>query len=157
MKRINCFLKSNSINTDLVILNNCTSSTNTPFINIRNSRFAWQIPQDGNADAFVLGIDSLNIDKPCVCAIVGEMGSGKSSLLSVLSNQLVRIKVSEEKEGQTEFNVQGRISYAPQGCWIQSASIRDNILFGSTYDARKYGHVVRACALAEDLQQFTGK
>ena len=40
---------------------------------------------------------------------------------------------------------------ATQDPWIQIATIRDNILFGKTFDAQLYQEVLEACALDEDL------
>lgn len=40
---------------------------------------------------------------------------------------------------------------ATQEPWIQFATIRDNILFGKTFDAQLYKEVLEACALNDDL------
>ena len=65
--------------------------------------------------------------------------------------------------------VEGSISYVAQQAWIQNMTVgpliiiivininhlhqvRDNILFGSEYNAEKYKTVVEACALAADLK-----
>lgn len=47
------------------------------------------------------------------------------------------------------------MAYVSQQAWIQNASVRDNILFGSTYDATKYSKVIEACALTPDLATLT--
>lgn len=44
---------------------------------------------------------------------------------------------------------------ATQEPWIQCATIRDNILFGKTFDARLYTEVLEACALNDDLSVST--
>lgn len=38
------------------------------------------------------------------------------------------------------FNLprQGGVAYAAQESWVQNATIRDNILFGSPYDEERY-------------------
>lgn len=41
---------------------------------------------------------------------------------------------------------------ATQEPWIQFATIRDNILFGKTFDAQLYKEVLEACALGDDLR-----
>ena len=65
--------------------------------------------------------------------------------------------------------VEGNISYVAQQAWIQNMTVgpliiiivininhlhqvRENILFGSEYNAEKYKTVVEACALAADLK-----
>lgn len=49
------------------------------------------------------------------------------------------------------MQVNGSLSYAPQVPWIQQATVRENILFGSTYDEQRYNEVLRCCALDSDL------
>lgn len=46
------------------------------------------------------------------------------------------------------------VAYAAQESWVQNATIRDNILFGSEYDAVRYEKVIRQCALEKDLELF---
>merc|ERR1712129_226269 len=48
--------------------------------------------------------------------------------------------------------VEGRVAYVAQQAWIQNMTVRDNILFGSEYNAAKYQQVVEACALLSDLE-----
>lgn len=48
----------------------------------------------------------------------------------------------------------GTVSYASQEAWLFSGTVRNNVLFGQTYDKEKYNAVVRACALVKDYQQF---
>jgi hypothetical protein len=47
--------------------------------------------------------------------------------------------------------VGGSVSYCPQRAWIQNATVRDNILFGSPFDQERYERVIHACALEHDL------
>uniref|UniRef100_A0A8C2Q9N4 Cystic fibrosis transmembrane conductance regulator n=1 Tax=Cyprinus carpio TaxID=7962 RepID=A0A8C2Q9N4_CYPCA len=51
----------------------------------------------------------------------------------------------------------GRISYSSQTAWIMPGTIRDNILFGLTYDEYRYKSVVKACQLEEDLAALPEK
>ena len=43
--------------------------------------------------------------------------------------------------------VAGRVSYCEQRPWIQSATLRENILFGQQLDLPRYAAVLSACAL----------
>ena len=36
--------------------------------------------------------------------------------------------------------------------WIQNATVRDNVLFGKSFDEERYNRVLDACALRPDLQ-----
>lgn len=41
--------------------------------------------------------------------------------------------------------------------WLQNATLRDNILFGSAYRSRRYRNVLRACALQPDVDILPGR
>jgi len=49
------------------------------------------------------------------------------------------------------LSTQGSVAYVAQQAWIQNASVRDNILFGRTYDETRYNAVLDACSLRPDL------
>uniref|UniRef100_A0A8C1FVX5 Cystic fibrosis transmembrane conductance regulator n=1 Tax=Cyprinus carpio TaxID=7962 RepID=A0A8C1FVX5_CYPCA len=86
---------------------------------------------------------SLNLKKGEMLAVNGSMGSGKSSLLMTILGELV------PSSGKIRHS--GRISYSSQTAWIMPGTIRDNILFGLTYDEYRYKSVVKACQLEEVL------
>jgi ABC-type transport system involved in cytochrome bd biosynthesis fused ATPase/permease subunit len=46
------------------------------------------------------------------------------------------------------------LSYAAQSPWLQHLSIKDNILFGSPLDEKRYEQVIDCCALKPDLEIF---
>jgi len=53
-------------------------------------------------------------------------------------------------------NIRGSVAYVPQTSWIQNCSIRQNILFGSTFDRKKYEKVLFSCDLKPDLKILNG-
>ncbi|XP_044525283.1 ATP-binding cassette sub-family C member 4 [Gracilinanus agilis] len=77
-------------------------------------------------------------------AVVGPVGSGKSSLLCAVLGELPR------HEGLV--TVKGRIAYVSQQPWVFSGTVRSNILFGKTYEKERYDKVIKACALKKDLK-----
>ncbi|ORX52502.1 hypothetical protein BCR36DRAFT_324258 [Piromyces finnis] len=89
---------------------------------------------------------NLSIPKKSLTAIVGAVGSGKSSLVNAL--------IGEMKSESGEIVFGGTIGYCPQQAWIQNATVRDNILFGKEYDHSKYMEAVKSCALTHDLKIF---
>ena len=50
------------------------------------------------------------------------------------------------------MRTRGSISYAPQVPWIQQATLRENILFGSKFQKARYDAVLRCCALEKDIE-----
>ncbi|KFM06516.1 Canalicular multispecific organic anion transporter 1, partial [Aptenodytes forsteri] len=101
--------------------------------------FAWE--QDGNA---AIRDVTLDIAPGSLVAVVGAVGSGKSSLVSAMLGEMENIK--------GHINIQGSLAYVPQQAWIQNATLKDNILFGSELDEPRYQQVIKACALLPDLE-----
>ncbi|KLP04499.1 bile acid transporter [Fusarium fujikuroi] len=77
----------------------------------------------------------------------GKVGSGKSSLLLAILNEL------EHKSGHFS-RADEPISYAQQLPWLQNKSIRDNITFHESFDSSRYREVISACALIPDFATF---
>jgi ATP-binding cassette subfamily C (CFTR/MRP) protein 1 len=76
-------------------------------------------------------------------AVVGPVGSGKSSFCNAILGELTQTKGSVQ--------VNGSIAYVAQTPWILHASVRDNILFGEDFDDARYRRVVEVCQLTHDL------
>ncbi|CAH1105114.1 unnamed protein product [Psylliodes chrysocephalus] len=89
---------------------------------------------------------SLTILPGTLCAIVGPVGAGKSSLLQLLLGEL------PSKSGKTQIG--GEISYCSQEPWLFQSTVRNNILFGRKYEKYFYEKVVKVCALERDFEQF---
>uniref|UniRef100_A0A8C9FEP8 MRP2 protein n=1 Tax=Pavo cristatus TaxID=9049 RepID=A0A8C9FEP8_PAVCR len=89
-------------------------------------------------------IVTLDIKPGSLVAVVGAVGSGKSSLISAMLGEMENIK--------GHINIQGSLAYVPQQAWIQNATLKDNILFGSELDEARYQKVIKACALLPDLE-----
>ncbi|XP_063236010.1 ATP-binding cassette sub-family C member 4-like isoform X2 [Bacillus rossius redtenbacheri] len=86
----------------------------------------------------------LNVKPGKLCAIIGPVGSGKSSLLLSILGELPLLRGSVAADDS--------LSYASQQPWLFVGSVRQNILFGEAFDKRRYEQVVRACALLRDLE-----
>lgn len=89
---------------------------------------------------------SLEVKSRSLCAVVGPVASGKSSLLHLLLGELPlgagRLSLFTGENNQTQITHRDiRISYCSQDPWLFSASIRDNILFGQPFDAKRYKEV----------------
>uniref|UniRef100_A0AAQ4P7R6 Multidrug resistance-associated protein 1 n=1 Tax=Gasterosteus aculeatus aculeatus TaxID=481459 RepID=A0AAQ4P7R6_GASAC len=93
---------------------------------------------------FSICVCRLNVCIPegSLVAVVGHVGSGKSSLLSALLGEMDKL----------EGSVAGSVAYVPQQAWIQNATLRENIMFGQESREAWYQRVVEACALQPDLE-----
>jgi ABC-type multidrug transport system fused ATPase/permease subunit len=83
-----------------------------------------------------------------LCVAVGKVGSGKSSLLQAI--------LLEMPKRAGHVSLEGSVAYCAQQPWIQNATIRDNILFGSPMDEALYDQVIEMCALGPDCQTLPG-
>ncbi|KAJ1887854.1 ATP-binding cassette glutathione S-conjugate transporter ycf1, partial [Coemansia sp. IMI 209127] len=99
-------------------------------------------------DESVLEDISFTADDGELVAVVGKTGSGKSSLLLSVCGEIEMTKGSGA--------VFGSIALMEQTPWIMNDTVRKNILFGRDYDEAHYNRVVDACALAEDISNWTG-
>ena len=76
---------------------------------------------------------SCKVRKGSLVAVVGMVGSGKSSLLSAILGNMRRCSGT--------VCVEGSVAYVPQQAWIQNLTVKDNILFGSEYEDDFYSKV----------------
>ncbi|KAL6604391.1 hypothetical protein LY90DRAFT_663298 [Neocallimastix californiae] len=97
-------------------------------------------------ESFKLYDINIKIKKNSLTAIVGAVGSGKSSLINAIIGEMKR------EEGKIVHG--GSFSYCSQQAWIQNATVRDNILFGKEYNEERYKRVIDLCALTHDLEIF---
>ncbi|MEQ2257992.1 hypothetical protein XENORESO_000217, partial [Xenotaenia resolanae] len=134
-KRLEKFLGGDDLDSDIV---HHDTSFNTA-VSISNGSFAWE--KDSQP---LLKNVSLDIKAGRLVAVVGAVGSGKSSLMSALLGEMYSPKGF--------VNIQGSLAFVPQQAWIQNATLRDNILFGSPYEDRRFQDVIEACALGPDLK-----
>jgi ATP-binding cassette subfamily C (CFTR/MRP) protein 1 len=137
VKRINKFLNAEEIDASSV-----TKNPSENALSIANGTFSW------GSDSATLKNINLKVKKGNLTAVVGPVGSGKTSLVSALLGEMEKVNGSA--------NVDGSIAYVPQQPWIQNATLQDNITFGSTLNKEWYNKVIDACALRADLAMLPG-
>ena len=102
--------------------------------------------QQNNRDNPILHGVELHAASTSLTVITGPVGSGKSTLLSAIAGEV------SQTSGTISY--QSSLVYLPQMPWVFSGTVRENILFGESYDQERYTRVIEACALTEDIQQF---
>lgn len=89
---------------------------------------------------------NLTVGRKELVAVIGGVGSGKSSLLAALAGDM--------RKTHGAVTIGASRAFCPQYAWIQNATVRDNIIFGKEYKHSWYNKVVDACALRPDLEML---
>ncbi|XP_054158180.1 ATP-binding cassette sub-family C member 4-like [Oppia nitens] len=79
-------------------------------------------------------------------AVIGPVGSGKSSFLMSLLNE---IQITSGR-----VSVKGSVAYASQESWIFNSTVQQNITFGKPYEIKRFKEVISVCAMNRDLKMF---
>ncbi|WZZ60227.1 hypothetical protein YC2023_060334 [Brassica napus] len=111
-------------------------------VEVRDGSFSW----DDEDNVPALKDINFKVNKGELTAIVGTVGSGKSSLLASVLGEMHRIT------GQVI--VCGSTGYVAQTSWIQNGTVLDSILFGLPMDREKYNEVLNVCCLEKDLEMM---
>ncbi|XP_064596836.1 multidrug resistance-associated protein 1-like [Liolophura sinensis] len=140
LRRITKFLCHEDLDLDAVQ----KSSLEDDAVVIENGTFSW----DHTMGACLKGIN-VHIEEGGLVAVVGQVGAGKSSLLSAMLGEMNKVS--------GRINVKGKFAYVPQQAWIQNATVQDNILFGAELRPGVYRQIIEACALGPDLDILPAK
>ncbi|KAJ8315796.1 hypothetical protein KUTeg_007946 [Tegillarca granosa] len=119
LNRINRFLNHDDLDP-----NNVTTGA----IEIKNGTFLWD-PEIGPCLSDV----NLVIPDGQLVAVVGQVGAGKSSLISAILGETVKVN--------------GKVN-------VKNATVKDNVLFGNEFNRTTYSKVLEACALNTDLDML---
>uniref|UniRef100_A0A3Q3W108 ABC-type glutathione-S-conjugate transporter n=1 Tax=Mola mola TaxID=94237 RepID=A0A3Q3W108_MOLML len=136
LRRLGKYLCSEELKVDNV--SKAPLSSDGDDVVIKNGTFSWSA--EGPP---CLKRINVHIPQGSLVAVVGHVGSGKSSLLSAMLGE------TEKRSGRV--TVKGSVAYVPQQAWIQNATVEDNIIFGREKLKTWYHRVLEACALLPDL------
>jgi ABC-type multidrug transport system fused ATPase/permease subunit len=118
-----------------------------PAISIKNGYFSWE----SQAERPTLSNVNLDVPVGSLVAIVGSTGEGKTSLISAMLGEIPPVSGSD-----TSVVLRGSVAYVPQVSWIFNATVRDNILFGSPFQAPRYEKAIDVTSLRHDLDLLPG-
>ncbi|XWS67375.1 hypothetical protein CRYUN_Cryun04dG0002000 [Craigia yunnanensis] len=119
-------------------------------IDIRRGEYAWEASNSNLQQPTIIIDEDIQIKKGCKVAVCGLVGSGKSSLLCSILGEIPRVSGTRTK-------VFGSKAYVPQTAWIESATIKENILFWKKTNESFYDDVLEGCALKEDIESLVNK
>ncbi|XP_063336137.1 ATP-binding cassette sub-family C member 12 isoform X2 [Pelmatolapia mariae] len=129
---------------------------------MENATFSWTRPesQSGPPPSTANGVSehktaetesssalkniSFTLPKGNLLGVCGNVGSGKTSLISSILEQMHLL--------QGSITADGTFAYVSQQAWIFHGTVQENILMGEPFDQTKYDRVVDVCSLRADLK-----
>lgn len=133
-------------------------------IGFENGTFSWggkDMNDKAAADAFKLMDLDIHFKVGELNVIVGPTGSGKTSLLMALLGEMTKLKGDvylpgagsrEDLKTNSETGLTESVAYCAQQAWLVNGTVKDNIIFASTWDEQRYKDVIVACSLQRDLE-----
>eukprot|EP00055_Hartaetosiga_balthica_P012308 m.59252 g.59252 ORF g.59252 m.59252 type:complete len:1418 (+) comp7903_c0_seq3:26-4279(+) len=110
-----------------------------PFVKLENVYAKW-------TDTVNLKNVSLTCQPGKLIALVGAVGSGKSSLLMTILGELVPTHGTVHQRGT--------LGYASQEAWVLNDTVQNNIIFGHEFDEEKFDLVTNVCQFTTDLHSM---
>ncbi|KAF2810986.1 uncharacterized protein BDZ99DRAFT_415278 [Mytilinidion resinicola] len=135
-----------------------------PVIGFEDGTFSWggkDMENQGAQDAFKLMDLNVKFRVGELNVIVGPTGSGKTSVLMALLGEMTKLKGDvylpggrsrEDVPSDPETGLTETVAYCAQQAWLVNATIKDNIVFASEWDVKRYKDVLVACSLQRDLE-----
>ncbi|SNX85131.1 probable YBT1 - Vacuolar, ABC protein transporting bile acids [Melanopsichium pennsylvanicum] len=131
-------------------------------IGFEDASFTY-IDDDSELDDDAFGLREINLNFPVgeLSIVAGPVGSGKTTLLLSLLGE------TRQLSGRTFMpcpvaratapvdpatGLSESVAYCSQSPWLLGTTLKENVLFGSPYDERRYRAVIKACALEPDLK-----
>ncbi|XP_033736227.1 multidrug resistance-associated protein 7-like [Pecten maximus] len=145
------------------------STENRNVISVKTGRFTWECEKLKSSESkenenestskagettttsgtLCLRDITVDIKEGQFIGVIGKVGSGKSSFLNAILAEMSR------KEGDISVsNLKKGFALADQEPWIQQATVRENITFGSPFNANKYADVLDAASLKKDIEML---
>ncbi|KAI0143473.1 hypothetical protein GGR57DRAFT_508179 [Xylariaceae sp. FL1272] len=133
-------------------------------IGFRDAAFTWGHKHAGTADGpTAFRLLDMNVDFKIgkLNIIAGPTGSGKTSVLMALLGEMTLLKGKvylpggrsrEDVHPDPATGLAETCAYVAQSAWLVNANIKENILFSSPYDEKRYKEVIIACGLERDLE-----
>jgi len=115
---------------------------------------------------------NIDIKKGEFVGIIGEVGSGKSSLIQAIMNNLIILKENDNNSEnpdslykdetksdniENKIIVNGSISYSSQIYWVRNDTLKNNVLFFKEFNENKYNEVIKISQLEHDIEILPGK
>lgn len=132
-----------------------------PVVGFQDASFTFTSEEALDSNSFILKDLNLSFPTEALSIIAGPVGSGKTALLLSLLGETRQIsgntffpcpisRALVDKDPET--GLAETVAYCSQSAWLLGTTIKENILFGSEYDEKRYKACIKACALEPDLR-----
>ena len=132
-----------SLNSPMLTENNAAAKL---IIELKGASFRWT---ENSVD--ILHDINLTIPQGKLTILIGKSGSGKSSLLAAILKELHQTKGTRDYDTEEEYS---KYALLPQNPWLLNATIKDNILFGRPFKAKRYMKTIQACELKAEIDMM---
>lgn len=139
-----------------------TSGINTR-IGFDKATFSWESSNAANTSKTDFKLRDIDVDFKVgeLNVVIGPTGSGKTSLLLALLGEMELVTGSLYLPGgclrdqvvpSATTGLAETVAYCSQSPWLLNDTLRNNVLFGTEFDAERYKAVIDACSLSRDLE-----
>ncbi|GAC93288.1 ATP-binding cassette transporter [Pseudozyma hubeiensis SY62] len=152
----------NDANTDEEAPANSAAPKTGRLIGFEDASFTY-VDEDSEVDDGAFCLREINLQFPVgkLSIVAGPVGSGKTTLLMSLLGETRQLtgrtfmpcpvaRATAPIDPRTGLSES--VAYCSQSPWLLGTTLKENVLFGSPYDERRYRAVVKACALEPDLK-----
>lgn len=163
--RVEEFLREDETDKYLQMKESKQASPHETRIALEHATLSWGSKPTKDAKADTSAFRLINIDLDFIVGrlnvIAGPTGSGKTSLLMALLGEMTLLNGTIHLPGGSsrqqlrpdpETGLTESVAYCAQQAWLVNDTIKENILFASPFDAKRYKEVISACALRRDLE-----
>lgn len=102
----------------------------------------------GGEKAHILKKINMRVDPGELVAVVGKVGSGKTSLILSCMHEMICFEGSVKKSG--------RFAYIPQEAFLLNETMKKNIIFGHGWDEALYRKSIELSQLQQDINELPG-
>ena len=161
VNRVEEFLNEDETEKNTQLLQVKNHESGEPIIGFKRATFSWgSRRKDGSTPFRMIDMD-IKFHVGHLNVVAGPTGSGKTSLLMALLGEMTLLSGSvmlpgncsrDELRADPETGLTESVAYCAQQAWLVNDTIKQNILFASSWNAGRYQQVLSACALERDLE-----
>jgi ABC-type multidrug transport system fused ATPase/permease subunit len=142
-KRVQSFLTATEEDEKSLIANMPLEYSENAIV-LENAEFGFTMDDSGEEAKFSLKGLNLTVPRGKLVAVVGDVGSGKSSLLNALARKL--------KLRTGKASTFGKVALCEQTPWLLTSSIEENIIFFNERNEERLSAAIDMACLGEDLK-----